>query len=134
MAVGDPFNELVGTGADNLRLPCRLALHSFPGHDRQLGDGVGQGREEGSCRLGKSKLHGVVVDDLDFFQVGQFSLAGGYLQEADHRGPNILGFHFLAVVERNPFAQVEGVNQPIGGDVPRFGQHGDDSKILIEGN
>ncbi|MCP1571879.1 hypothetical protein J2S30_000258 [Herbaspirillum rubrisubalbicans] len=94
---------------------------------------VGENRQEGREGRGQLQLDGVIVHHRDLADVFQFVAAQGSLflaaQQVElHR----LGVEGRAILELDPFAQVERVGLLIVGNAPALGQHGDDLAFAIQ--
>ena len=158
LVVPHQINLLIGLPASELH-PARS--HGVLGIEAELlptlGDGlaiedrrrgVGQVREERSVGGLQDDLHGVVVDHPD--PADRLGLAREpVLGPGDHlEGVGVerlfLRVHHLvdgeqdvvrlelrAVMELDPLAQVEGVGFAVRGDVPGFGQAGDDDRTAL---
>ena len=125
-----PAVEAIGAGADRLG---GVAGGGFLLDDHRVAPG--EAVEEIGGRLLQGELHRLGVGRLDGADGGEDPLLGilgiggdGALEsEADiGRGER------RAVVETGVLAQVEGVAEPVGADLPGFGEAGDDAAVAVE--
>ncbi|MPM08774.1 hypothetical protein SDC9_55090 [bioreactor metagenome] len=148
--VGRPFPVLVEAlqlhhdarrVADELertRTDRRLALHIARslGHDHP-GTVLGQPREERRVDLVQlddgRQLIGR-LDRLDGVEHLEIDRAGRRIAAAVERIFHIGRGHCLAVVELDPRAQLEGVGQPVVGDLEALAEPGNDVEVLVDGD
>ena len=115
-------DEFVGAGADRMLFEAVVADFGeiFLRHDDPGGGGGGAvERHEVGPRLLEVKAHDQRIDDLDIAYVVFQGLCCGALI-AIKAELDVFGRHRVAVVKRQPRAQLERVGQPVLALLPRF--------------
>ena len=115
-----PVHEFEGTGADGRLLD---ALDAFRCHDDRVAPG--EVEEHVAVGLGEGDLHGQRIDDLHRGDGGVERLlrigAVGGIDPVEGEF-HVLGVHGCAVVESHAVMQLEGIGQPVVGNLPAFRQ------------
>ncbi len=120
MAVGFPFAESVGTGADVAGGGDRLLAGSLDdggGIDRRTTIDEGENILPGSEGGGQSDGDLMLAGGLDAFHVAeQQAASGAVLAPSPQRSHDVGRCHFLAVVEGHVVAQSDGDRPPVFAD------------------
>ena len=134
--VGGPLRELIRAGADVIVLADKLTLRDFAQHGGRHDDGLLAETRDHLVEIGRAALHldlhGVVVDLFEAGVAHERLDVVGCADPAVHAGNDVVGLHFLAVVELHALTERVGIDTVVFTDLAVLRQLIDDLVLAVE--